>query len=85
MRFGKAPFDRLRDRDLCTVSELAELAVISCSRVKDTAWILNARMEHRIREVDMEECAKSKGSNGVVAVGLPHCNYSVLKQAHINQ
>jgi len=29
--------------------------------------------------------AKSKGSNGVVAVGLPHRNYSVLKQAHINQ
>jgi hypothetical protein len=24
--------------------------------------------------------AKSKGSNGVVAVGLPHRNYSVLKQ-----
>ena len=29
--------------------------------------------------------AKSKGSNGVVAVGLPHRNSSVLKQAHINQ
>ena len=28
--------------------------------------------------------AKSKGSNGVVAVGLPHRNYSVIKQAHIN-
>jgi hypothetical protein len=28
--------------------------------------------------------AKSKGSNGVVAVGLPHRNYSVLKQTHIN-
>ena len=43
MRFGKGPFDRLRDRDLCTVSELAELAVISCPRVKDTAWILKAK------------------------------------------
>jgi len=28
--------------------------------------------------------AKSKGSNGVVAVGLPHRNYSVFKQAHVN-
>jgi len=26
-----------------------------------------------------------KGSNGGVAVGLPHRNYSVFKQAHINQ
>jgi len=29
--------------------------------------------------------AKSKVANGVVAVGLPHCNYSVLKQTQINQ
>jgi len=29
--------------------------------------------------------AKSKGSNGVVAVGLPHRNYSVLKQAAPNK
>ena len=29
--------------------------------------------------------AKSKGSNGGVAVGLPHRNYSVFKQTHINQ
>ena len=29
--------------------------------------------------------ARLKGSNGVVEVGLPHRNYSVLKQAHINQ
>jgi hypothetical protein len=28
--------------------------------------------------------ARFKGSNGVVAVGLPHRNYSVFKQAHIN-
>jgi hypothetical protein len=26
-----------------------------------------------------------KGSNGGVAVGLPHRNYFVLKQAHINE
>ena len=42
-------------------------------------------MELRIREVDIKAGAKSKGSNGVVAVGLPHRNYSVFKQAHINQ
>ena len=42
-------------------------------------------MELRIREVDIKAGAKSKGSNGVVAVGLPHRNYSVLKQTHINQ
>jgi len=29
--------------------------------------------------------AKSKGLNGGVAVGLPHRNYSVLKQTQINQ
>ena len=29
--------------------------------------------------------AVPKGSNGVVAVGLPHRNYSVLKQTSINQ
>ena len=29
--------------------------------------------------------AKSKVANGGVAVGLPHRNYSVFKQAHINQ
>ena len=29
--------------------------------------------------------AKSKGSNGVVAVGLPHRNYSVFKQTPSNQ
>ena len=28
--------------------------------------------------------ARSKGSNGGVAVGLPHRNSSVFKQAHIN-
>ena len=42
-------------------------------------------MELRIREVDIEASAKPKGSNGGVAVGLPHRNYSVFKQAHINQ
>ena len=42
-------------------------------------------MELRIREVDIEAGAKSKVANGVVAVGLPHRNYYVLKQAHINQ
>ena len=42
-------------------------------------------MELRIREVDIKAGAKSKGSNGVVAVGLPHRNYSVFKQTHINQ
>ena len=38
------------------------------------------RLELRIREVDIEAGAKSKGSNGGVAVGLPHRNYSVFKQ-----
>jgi hypothetical protein len=38
------------------------------------------RMELRIREVDIEAGAKSKGSNGVVAVGLPHRNYSVFNK-----
>jgi hypothetical protein len=28
---------------------------------------------------------KSKGANGVVAVGLPHRNHSVFKHAHINK
>ena len=42
-------------------------------------------MELRMREVDFKAGARSKGSNGVVAVGLPHRNYSVLNQAHVNQ
>jgi len=42
-------------------------------------------MELRIREVDFKAGAKSKVANGEVAVGLPHRNFSVLKQAHINQ
>jgi hypothetical protein len=42
-------------------------------------------MELRIREVDFKECARLKGSNGVVAVGLPHRNYSVFKQAAPNK
>ena len=29
--------------------------------------------------------ARLKGSNGVVAVGLPHRNYSVFKQTPINE
>ena len=41
--------------------------------------------ELRIRKVDIEAGARLKGSNGVVAVGLPHRNYSVFKQTHINQ
>ena len=42
-------------------------------------------MELRIREVDIEAGAKSKVANGVVAVGLPHRNYSVFKQTPVNQ
>jgi hypothetical protein len=45
----------------------------------------STRMELRVREVDIEVGAKSKGSNGVVAVGLPHRNYSVFKQADPNK
>ena len=41
-------------------------------------------MELRIREVEIEAGAKSKGSNGVVAVGLPHRNYYVFNQTPIN-
>ena len=37
----------------------------------------STRMELRIRKVDIEAGARPKGSNGVVAVGLPHRNYSV--------
>ena len=42
-------------------------------------------MELRIREVDFKAGARSKGSNGGVAVGLPHRNSSVFKQTPINQ
>jgi len=41
-------------------------------------------MAPRIREVDFKAGARPKGSNGGVAVGLPHRNSSVLKQAPIN-
>ena len=43
------------------------------------------KMELRIREVDIEAGAKSKGSNGGVAVRLPHRNSSVLKQTPSNE
>ena len=42
------------------------------------------KMELRIPEVDFKAGARSKGSIGVVAVGLPHRNSSVFKQTHIN-
>ena len=43
------------------------------------------RMKLRVREVDFKAGAKSKGSNGGVAVGLPHRNSSAFKQTLINQ
>jgi hypothetical protein len=44
------------------------------------------RMDPRIRWGDKGVGgAKSKGANGAVAVGLPHRNRSVFKQAPINQ
>ena len=42
-------------------------------------------MELRIREVDFKAGERSKGSNGGVAVGLPHRSSPVFKQTHINQ
>jgi len=39
----------------------------------------------RNRRLHSSVGARPKGSNGGVAVGLPHRNSSVLKQAHINQ
>ena len=63
---GGGPFDKLRDRDFCTDSELAKLAF-------------------KLKSLNFSLCARSKVANGVVAVGLPHRNYSVLKQTHINQ
>ena len=42
--FGMGPFGKFRDRgSFGTVSELAEGAVINCARVKDTAWVINAK------------------------------------------
>ena len=46
-------------------------------------YIFQSRM--RERRLHSSVGAKPKGSNGVVAVGLPHRNYSVFKQTHINQ
>ena len=39
----KGPLRQAQGPGFCTVSELAELAVISCVRVKDTAWMINAK------------------------------------------
>ena len=42
--FGKVPFGKLRDLgSFGMVSELAELAVISCARAKDNARGINAK------------------------------------------
>ncbi|MEI7852821.1 MAG: hypothetical protein WCJ06_03885, partial [Planctomycetota bacterium] len=43
----------------------------------------STKMKLRIREVDFKAGAKFKGLNGGVAVGLPHRNSSIFKQAHI--
>ena len=68
--FRVGPFGKLRDRgSFGTVSELAELAV-------------KFREEQKYLSTSLG--AKFKGSNGGVAVGLPHRNSSVLKQADIN-
>ncbi len=66
----KGPFDRLRDRgSFGTVSELAELAV-------------KFREEQKYLSTSLG--AKFKGSNGGVAVELPHRNSSVFNKPHIN-
>jgi len=46
-------------------------------------WPLSSRKGKRYLNISLG--SKSKGSNGGVAVGLPHRNSSVFKQAHINQ
>ena len=43
------------------------------------------RMKLRVREVDFKAGARLKSSNGGVAVGLPHRNSSVFKQAAPNK
>ena len=99
IRFGKGPFDKLRDRgSFGTVSELAsgepaepvELAVKlrdrGSSPVRSVSlpnWPLSSGQDQNISVPPLG--AKLKGSNGGVAVGLPHRNSSVFKQTHINQ
>ena len=61
------------------------------SRKEDKAEELATESKHifqsrmRKRRLHSSLGAKSKGSNGVVAVGLPHRNYSVFKQADPNK
>jgi hypothetical protein len=72
------------------VSELAELAVKfrdrGSSPVRSVSlpnWPLSSGQDQNISVSPLG--AKSKGSNGGVAVGLPHRNSSFFKQPHINQ
>ena len=52
---------------------------------KDTEFH-GRKNKHRVpREIDESMVAKPKSANGAVAVGLPHRNRSVFKQAHINK
>jgi hypothetical protein len=64
------PFDKLRDR-------VPLLRSVSLSN-----WPLSSWQDKNISVSPLG--AKSKGANGGVAVGLPHRNYSVFKQAHTN-
>ncbi len=70
IRFGKGPFGKLRDRG-------------SVWSVSLSNWPLSSRKGKISFNISIG--AKSKGSNGGVAVGLPHRNYSVFKQTQINQ
>ena len=68
---GGGPFGKLRDRGIfATVSELVEGAF----KFKEGQNVF----QHPLG-------ARSKGSNGGVAVGLPHRNSSVFNQTPINQ
>ena len=69
--FGKGPFGKLRDR-----------GVLSIWSVSLPNWPISSRKGKISFNISIG--ARSKGSNGVVAMGLPHRNYSVFKQAHIN-
>ncbi len=51
------------------------------SRREDTAFRAGCERDGNTHPVG----ATPKGSNGVVAVGIPHRNYSAFIQAHINQ
>ena len=81
MRFGKGPFDKLRDRGFGTVSELVELAVISCTGAKATARHSRESVESMDIKCQQWNSAYAKLTNAQGSEGDEGAEGAALRQA----